>query len=478
VRLRADTPYSVLVAVNGTTVTALVNNTNFLTHSFTARLEDGIAQPISKGMIGFGADNSFTRVDNFAVQVLPPNLSYSNIEDFEDGLAQYFSGPAKGDWTISAGKLTGIPAQGDAFGFRLLDLAGDAGLAAGSLALEANSKVKLTADVVADGLGGLVFDFVSEDRFKFAGLDKVNGRIVIGHVEDGEVIRIDASASMSFVAGTEYQLSLLISGSTVAVEVNGAFKLSHSFNAVSVDGQFGVLTAGGTTNFDDVSVATDDASLAVEIGEALVASSLGTGGAELEADDLTAIVGEAIRRRTEQEDLTAEQVSFLNSLTFAIADLEGTALAIQQGSLITFDIDAAGHGYFIDATPEQDEEYDADGNALSGSDAVSDIDLLTVAMHELGHALGFDHLTTGGERDYMSGILDPSQRLGLSSTDTLEEPANSDAPIGSVMVYDDRVQGMISQDEALLLDSVDGVEPLLQSEGKRNKPKNIIWAAE
>ena len=60
------------------------------------------------------------------------------------------------------------------------------------------------------------------------------------------------------------------------------------------------------------------------------------------------------------------------------------------------DPDAAGHGWFVDATPHLDEEFlmsagNRHGLGLSG-EAARRIDLLTVIQHELGHLLGLEDL--------------------------------------------------------------------------------------
>ena len=52
--------------------------------------------------------------------------------------------------------------------------------------------------------------------------------------------------------------------------------------------------------------------------------------------------------------------------------------------------DAAGQGWFIDPTPQTDDEFAGDIAQIPA--AATHIDLLTVAAHELGHILGFANL--------------------------------------------------------------------------------------
>jgi hypothetical protein len=84
-------------------------------------------------------------------------------------------------------------------------------------------------------------------------------------------------------------------------------------------------------------------------------------------------------------------IARLSSITVNIADLSGDLLGLATGSIITLDIDAAGHGW-----------------STSGGT----VDLLTVLGHELGHVLGLDDLRGLGT-DIMQGQLE----AGTTKTD-------------------------------------------------------------
>ena len=83
------------------------------------------------------------------------------------------------------------------------------------------------------------------------------------------------------------------------------------------------------------------------------------------------------------------------------------------------DSDAAGHGWFIDSTPTQDEEFvsfDSTLRATESSPAAGRMDLLTVVMHELGHVLGLaDTDGPAGDSDLMIGTLLTGMRRNPAS---------------------------------------------------------------
>jgi hypothetical protein len=139
-------------------------------------------------------------------------------------------------------------------------------------------------------------------------------------------------------------------------------------------------------------------------------STLATAAATpLTQDQLAPLVTAAINLLS-ASGLSQSQLNLLRQVTVHIADLPDARLGQQFGRSITLDPTAAGHGWFIDPTPFDNEEFPTLGYAglLAAGDsaAAGHMDLLTALLHELEHTLGLDDDYTDPHSDsLMNGWL-------------------------------------------------------------------------
>jgi hypothetical protein len=106
----------------------------------------------------------------------------------------------------------------------------------------------------------------------------------------------------------------------------------------------------------------------------------------------------------------------LENLKIQVLDLPGNILGLARPTTIFVDHNAAGHGWFLDTTPNLDEEF-MQGTAIS-TDAENRMDLLTLLMHEFGHILGHPDLDfIAYPSSLMAGILTSGERREPNSTD-------------------------------------------------------------
>ncbi len=387
VQLKAGQSYNVLVAVNGTNVSVLVDSGAYLTYTYAPRVIDGVSYALNKGMLGVGSDRSRGTYDNVKLQVLPATITYQATETFASGDGPLFGDTTTGTWTTSGGRYGATPPSAQEPATSLAWIGVDS--------LQPGSNLDLSVKLATQGRAGFVFDWYGPTDYKFVALDQASDQVLVGHrTARGWVI--DATVARIVDAGTDYTLAMTIRNTTVTVSVDGQVALSFSYNGVPVDGRFGLFTLGSAGAFYDFSVQTNDPSFATAAAAStlLLASGEPDGrstGAPLTQATLQPLFEEALRRWA--ATLDAAQLAALRSVDVVIADLPGDALGRYEDGVITIDVDAAGHGWFIDHTPGDDREFAAgDGTLVArNGEAAGDIDLLSVLAHELGHAAGLAH---------------------------------------------------------------------------------------
>jgi Ca2+-binding RTX toxin-like protein len=416
--------YNVLVAVNGTTVTVLADNKEYFSHTFEPRVIDGWVYGLNSGMVGFGSDNSRGVYDNIAVQVLPPEITFKGTEEFPDSDAAIGVVPSTGDWQMVGGRYNGSPAADGTAAISLVDL----GLGHG---FEVASVLEMETTLNTESTAGLIFDYYGPKDFKFAAIDAIAGKAVIGHYTSKSGWVYDATFDIAIEPGVDYDLNLSLKGSTVNLSVkeakakNWQAMVGHVYNAVTVDGDFGLLSKDGSSSFDEVTVKTNDPAFRVQDdASALTAAATSTEDPEAQSPltyaELDPIIAEAIERWA--DSVGDQVVSAFDDVTFLIADLSGDTLALTVDDTVIIDIDAADHGWFVDLTPEDDLEFipqNGDGKleANASSPAYEDMDVLTAVMHELGHVLGFEDLDPDtNPDDLMSATLDTGERYLLGNS--------------------------------------------------------------
>jgi hypothetical protein len=174
------------------------------------------------------------------------------------------------------------------------------------------------------------------------------------------------------------------------------------------------------------------------VAAATPAQAASTGNYHLTQSQLDSVVAAAIAQ-WEAAGASASQLAALHATTFSVADLSGNTIG-EEGSPshITIDINAAGHGWFVDPTPADNSEFTHAQNA-AGTDLLTDpttaaaghLDLLTAVSHELGHVIGLDDSTAPGDINdlmYIS-LVDGERRLpgaaDVAQANAIEAKANA-----------------------------------------------------
>jgi len=120
-------------------------------------------------------------------------------------------------------------------------------------------------------------------------------------------------------------------------------------------------------------------------------------------------------------------VHLLGDVQLVVTDLERDVLGLSvgilgQGGTVYIDDNAAGRGWYIDATPASNDEYlfnDGQASYWGVAGAAADrMDLLTLLVHEYGHMLGLAH-AEAELADAMNAQLNVGERRLPAATDLL-----------------------------------------------------------
>jgi VCBS repeat-containing protein len=144
---------------------------------------------------------------------------------------------------------------------------------------------------------------------------------------------------------------------------------------------------------------------------------------------------------------SASQLAALAAITFSVETLTGDTISEQTPGHIVIDADAAGHGWFVDPTPNDNSEFTHAANA-AGTDLYTDptnaaaghLDLLTAVTHEMGHELGLPDDTVASDvNDLMYiNLVDGERRLpdaaDVAQANEADIPQIMQAPAGTPIV--------------------------------------------
>ena len=385
-QLKANRDYDLTVVLFGSVVTIYVDQGINVSMDFGEPLNDD-------GYLGLGTVNATAHFDDFQVQQLPPIWTFTHSEGFsgtDNGFAEH-----GGIWEQNEGSLTGTATSTPAITTQFLDVA-------------PYSRLEMVATLETAGQGGVVFDYYSDQDFKYAALDANTNQVVIGHYTS-HGWSIDAATDYIVESGQSYELMVTMFGTSVSVAVNGQAVIAHVFNGLLNDANFGLLSADGSTSFDNFLVRGDDSAYST----ALMAS---VPGAHIDSSTAATAPPTAQQLKSHFDAAISTwdglmDMSLARGLELRVEDLPGLMLGRLEDNVLSIDLNAAGHGWFIDPTPLANEEFDVNGQAIDGR-AAGSIDLLTVLTHELGHTGGLAHASDG----VMDNLLSTGVRLHPSMT--------------------------------------------------------------
>jgi VCBS repeat-containing protein len=194
--------------------------------------------------------------------------------------------------------------------------------------------------------------------------------------------------------------------------VNGGLTQTRAFSSPAT------VTATVTDDDGGIGVASRIVSIPLLAG--------GTGAASAAAVIDAGLIAQAIAAAQGYWSAIGADTSALAAVAVEVLDLEANMLGstfidADGGAHIRLDHDAAGFGWFVDATPSESSEYTLVNGVgerfASVGDAAGRMDLLTALVHEYGHVLGLGHGAQSSSGSVMLEALSTGVRRLPQTTD-------------------------------------------------------------
>ncbi|MAT15181.1 MAG: hypothetical protein CMJ46_07930 [Planctomyces sp.] len=216
--------------------------------------------PLNNGAVGMAAAHAVTTFDNFLAgekvdQGAPSSLPYH--EDFQDGIANQLQFHQPQLWSVQS--------NGSA-NYLQIDAAGNKGLGLATVDAEWPMPNNYEMSAVVTSISGanrwfdgfLIFDYESENDFKYAGMFTGQNQWVIGHFQGDWGNRFAQEdlddVGLKINANTPNLLHLTINDNVAELRVDGILTVAAAFPDGIHNGTVGVAALNAVTSFDNLKV--------------------------------------------------------------------------------------------------------------------------------------------------------------------------------------------------------------------------------
>jgi len=352
-------------------------------------------------------------------------------------------GAAPADYAITEAtiKNNNIDEMFSTSGAAIRGLAGGNDPDTGRVGLDLQNNV-LNADTTADSYGAVFLDqiFGTNALFTlptypgndFAGENYGSGNAstdVMNYLTGrGNTLTASTANNLSFPGVTVYALDAKLSGAAFTHAAPTGSDVQLPTGALQLPADPGPdPIAAGTPAGDPAAGSDDTQQTSSQGGETAVPVDDGGAAAPAGGTPPPAIVDDDILTQGEVDLLvdaaiqrwadagaSPDQLAAMRAVSVSVSDMMGLYVGSTTPGQIRLDSDGGGYGWFLDATPGEDSEYEGAGTRLTadqGGAAEGKIDLLTVIMHELGHQIGLsDDYNLNSASELMYGYMHPGER--------------------------------------------------------------------